>query len=135
MSTNLTVTNNLLGNVILKDVESQNDVFEFTGAATILEGTILARDSVSGNLIPFVKGGAVNDNGIPKAILTFEISATGAGTLNIRALIDGTVRKERLVIFGDTPGDVNIDDVVKDQLRDFSIVALSVKELNIQDNQ
>ena len=123
-----------IGNLLVRNAEFEDDVFTFAGADTILEGTILARDSVSGKLVLFVKGGATNENGIPKAIISYQISATGAGDLNIRALISGTVRKERLVIDADGD-DSNIDSVVRDQLRDYAQIAIDVQELGILDNQ
>lgn len=130
----MTVNNVDLGSVILKDAEFRDDTITFAGADTFAEGTILARDSVSGNLVLFVKGGAANGNGIPKAVLTYDIVATGAGDLPGRAMVSGQVRKERLII--DSDGDAsNIDSVVIDQLRDFGIVALDVNELAILDNQ
>ena len=129
------ITNVDIGNILVRNAEFADDIFEFTGAATILEGTILARDSVTEKLIPFVKGGATNDNGIPKAIISYQISATGAvASFAIRALISGTVRKERLVIDADGD-DSNIDSVVRDQLRDYAQIALDVQELGILDNQ
>ena len=44
---NMTVTNNDLGSVIIKDEEFRDELLTFAGAGTLLEGTILARDSVS----------------------------------------------------------------------------------------
>ena len=75
----MTITNNDLGSVILKDAQFRDGLITFAGAATLLEGTILAVDSVSLKFVPFVKGGATNENGIPKAILTYELTAAGAG--------------------------------------------------------
>lgn len=131
---NITVTNVDIGNVILKDGEFRDDLLTFTGAATVKEGTILARDSVSGKLVPFVKGGATNENGIPKAVLTYDVTATGAGDVAIRDMVSGSVRAQRLVIDADGDGS-NVDAVVLDQLRDYSLVSIDVQELNILDNQ
>lgn len=131
---NLTVTNNDIGSVILKNAQFQDDEVTFTGADTLAPGTILARDSVSGKLVIFVKGGVTNENGIPKVVLTHELIAAGAGDLPARVGISGEYRKERLIIDADGD-DSNIDDAVKDQLRDFSLVPVNVKELNILDNQ
>ena len=129
------ITNVDIGNLLLRNPEFEDDIFEFTGADTILEGTILARDSSTEKLIPFVKGGATDDNGIPKAIITYQFSATGAvSSFSIRPLISGTVRKERLVIHADGD-DSNIDSVVRDQLRDYAQIAIDVEELGILDNQ
>jgi hypothetical protein len=131
---NLTVTNLNLGSVILKDGEFRDDFLTFTGAATVLAGTILARDSVSLKLVPYVKGGVANENGIPKAILTYDVVAAGAGDESIRDMVTGSVRKELLIIDADGDG-TNIDNAVLDQLRDYSLVSIDVQELNILDNQ
>lgn len=131
---NLTITNVDIGNVILQDADFRDELLTFGGAATVLEGTILARDSVSGKLVPFVKGGVTNENGIPKAIVTYDVVAAGAGDVAIRAGVAGKYRKERLVI--DADGDAsNVDDVVIDQIRDYGLVAIDVQELGILDNQ
>lgn len=129
-----TIENNDLGSVILQDADSRDELLTFAGAGTVLEGTILARDSVSAKLVPFVKGGVVNENGIPKAIVAYPVTAAGAGDIAIRAGVAGKFVKERLVIAAD--GDAtNVDDVVLDQLRVYGLVALDVQELNILDNQ
>ena len=130
-----TITNNDLGSVVLRDAQINDDTFTAAGAGTILEGTILARDSVSGKLVVFEKGGTTNENGIPKAVLTHELVAAGAGDLPVRAMVAGQVRLEKLVI--DADGDAsNVDAVVRDQLRDYGgIVSISVNELAELDNQ
>ena len=134
---NITITNNDLGNVVYDGSASsgfRDGFLVFAGVATVLEGTILARDSVSLKFVPYVKGGVTNENGIPKAVLTYEVTSTGAGDVAVRPLVEGAVCKERLVI--DADGDAsNIDAAVLDELRDYSIVAVDVKELNILDNQ
>lgn len=132
--TNITITNNDLGSVILDGGEFRDDLLTFGGAGTVIEGTILARDSVSLKLVPFVKGGSTNENGIPKAIITYDVTATGAGDVPVRDMVSGTVRGSRLVI--DADGDAsNVDNKVIDQLRDFSLITIDVQELNILDNQ
>jgi len=131
---NINITNVNIGSVILKDGEFRDDLLTFAGAATVLEGTILARDSVSLKLVPFVKGGIVNENGIPKAILTYDVTAVGAGDESIRDMVSGSVRAERLIIDADGDGS-NVDAAVLDQLRDYSLISIDVQELNILDNQ
>ena len=131
---NSTNTNVDIGNVVLQDADFRDELLSFGGAATVLEGTILARDSISAYLVPFVKGGVTNENGIPKAIVTYDVVAAGAGDVAIRAGVAGKYRKERLVI--DADGDAsNVDDEVIDQLRDYGLVAIDVQELGILDNQ
>jgi hypothetical protein len=230
---NLTVTNNSLSTVIIKEIEAQNITLKFPGADTYVEGTILARKQVAdvpvavadagntgdgtvtslsviaGDVIPLVgaynfectfvvtnggvfkledpNGNLVADNitlrvgaglvttviagglkflvtdgatdfiagdkfaitvavdgdaviydpagiggaQIPSMVLTYEASATGAEDQAHRALVKGEVRRDKLVI----DGGGTITDRLVDQLRDFGIVALTVNELNIQDNQ
>ena len=130
----MTTTNNNLGGVLIGDAEYQDDTLVFAGAATVAEGTILARDSVSLKLVIFVKGGATNENGIPKVILTYDVTATGAGDEQVRAAIRGDFNATRLII--DADGDASsVDAAVLDQLRSYGLVAVDVQELNIQDNQ
>lgn len=131
---NSTITNNDLGSVILQDAQFRDEVLVFAGAVTVKEGTILARDSVSLKLVLFVKGGATNENGIPKAIITYPVTAAGAGDIAIRAGVAGSYRKERLVIDADGD-DSNVDAAVMDELRNYGLVPIDVQELNIPDNQ
>lgn len=86
-----------------------------------------------GDLVPFAIGGAAGA-GIPLAVLTYDVTRTGAGDEPIRAMVGGEVRKEKLIIDADGDGS-NITDAILDQMRDFSIVSTDVQELNIQDNQ
>jgi hypothetical protein len=130
----MTVTNVDIGNVILQDAQFRDDSLTFGGAGTVVEGTILARDSVSGALVPFVKGGTTNENGIPKAVVTYDVTVTGAGDVPVRVGVAGSYRKERLVIDADGD-DSNIDAAVIDQLRDYGLVPIDVQELGILDNQ
>lgn len=131
---NIAVTNNDLGSVILQDADHRDDTLTLGGAVTVLAGTILARDSGTKKLVLFVKGGVVNGNGIPKVILTYELTSTGAGDLPVRVGVKGKFVKERLVIDADGD-DSNIDSVVIDQLRDYSLIPINVEELNALDNQ
>ena len=131
---NLTITNVDTGNVILKDAKFDDGLLTLAGADTIAEGTILARDSVSLKYVLYVKGGSTNENGIPKGVITYEAVSTGAGDIPVRVMVSGYVKQERLII--DADGDAsNIDNAVRDQLRDYGIIPQSVNELNIQDNQ
>ncbi len=131
---NLTITNIDVGNVIVESGSFSDDLLTFAGAATIKAGTILARDSVSLKLVPFVKGGSTNENGIPKVVITYAVTAAGAGDIAVRALIAGVVNKSRLVIDADGD-DTNVDAKVRDQLRDYDIDVVDVTELNELDTQ
>jgi len=131
---NLTITNIDTGNVVLRNAEFDDDTFTAAGAATLLAGTILARDSSTGKLVVFEKGGTTNENGIPKAVITYDVVSTGAGDYPVRVLTGGVVRKQRLVIDADGD-DTNVDQVVKDQLRDYATISVEVDELLEYDNQ
>jgi len=131
---NITITQIDNSSVALPDGAFEDGLLTFGGAGTVVEGTILAVDSISLKYVPFVKGGSTNENGIPKAVLTHDATATGAGDVAIRPLVAGEIRKDKLVINAD--GDAsNVDKAVLDQLRDYSIVARSVQELGEYDNQ
>lgn len=131
---NIRVENVDLGNVVLEGAVFRDELITFAGADTLVEGTILARDSVSLKLVPFVKGGVTNENGIAKALLTYPVTATGAGDVPVRAAVEGQFRKERLIIDADGTG-ANVDNAVIDGLRDFGLTPVDVKQLAILDNQ
>lgn len=131
---NINIEDVNIGSSILCDAEFRDGLITFGGADTLAPGTILARDSVSLKFVIFVKGGSTNENGIPKAILTHEVVATGSGDVPARVAISGKFRKERLIIDADGD-DSNIDGAVIDQLRDYGLVPVDVTELNIPDNQ
>lgn len=131
---NLTITNIDNGSVFIDNAEFEDGILPFAGAGTVMAGTILARDSVSLKYVPYVKGGSTNENGIPKAVLTYDVTTTGATDEAIRAGIAGCVRIDKLIIDADGTGE-NIDASVLDQLRDYGITPLAVTELNIFDNQ
>ena len=89
--------------------------------------------AADGKMVPFAIAGAGGAQ-VPKAILTFDVTATGAGDEAIRAGVSGSYRNERLVIDADGD-DSNMTDAIRDQLRDFSLVPIDVQELSILDNQ
>lgn len=128
------VTNIDLGSVVLNNAQYSDDLLTFAGAGTVKAGTILARDSASKKLIPFVKGGTTNENGIPKAIITYSVTASEAGDLSVNILLGGQIRKEKLVIAADGD-DSNVDAVITDQLRSYGITSFNVSSLTSFDNQ
>lgn len=132
---NKTITNVDLGNVILKDAEFRDYLLTFAGAGTVAAGTILARDTTTDKLVPYVKVfPPVADANFARFVLTYDVTAAGAGDEAVRVGVAGEYRKERLVI--DADGDSsNVDNDVIDQLRDYGLVPLDVQELNILDNQ
>lgn len=86
--------------------------------------------AVDGDVVIFAVDG-VGGAQIPSMVLTYECTATGAEDQAQRVMVSGQVRREKLVI--DAGGTVT--DRIVDDLRDFGIVARSVDELNILDNQ
>lgn len=135
---NSTITNVDLGNVLLKSsqIGFQADQLTIPANTVYAEGTILARDSSTGMLIAFVKGGSTNDNGVPKTVLTYEAAnATGAPVQTpVRVPVTAKVRKQLLIIVAD--GDAtNVDKAVEDQLRDYGIHPVDVQDLSTLDNQ
>ncbi len=130
---NLTITPNSTRSVVVWDPVFENELVTFTGAGTLLAGTILARDSASLKMVPFVKGGVVNENGVPKAVLLDDLVATGAGDVAARPIEGGRLRRGNLVIDADGDGS-NVDNAVVDQLRDYGITALATTQLAGLDN-
>ena len=89
--------------------------------------------AADGKMVPYAIAGAGGAQ-IPKAILTYDVTATGAGDESIRDMVSGVVRAEKLVI--DADGDAsNITDAILDQIRTYTLISLDVQELNIPDNQ
>lgn len=134
----ITIENVDQGSVLLKSSEIgfQPDVLVVPANTTYLEGTILARDSVSGNLVAFVSGGTSNENGIPKTVLSYAVANDTASSVDqpVRVPVTAKVRKERLVIAAD--GDAsNVTKAVEDQLRDYGIHPVNVDDLSLLDNQ
>lgn len=130
---NITIENVDLGNVVLDSGVFRDDVITFAGADVLAEGTILARTTATGKLGIYAIGGA-GGLGVPVAVLTYEVTATGAGDVPVRALVSGKVREELLIVDADGDGS-NITPAILDQLRNVSIVPVSVTELNVLDNQ
>jgi len=115
------------------NMQWEDGTLTVAGAMTVKRATILARDSVSGNLVPFVKGGTTNENGIPKKILGHEVVFAGAGSAAVRVASSGRCIHHRLVIHAD--GDAtNITSVVRDQLQDYNIGVDLVTERSVLDN-
>ena len=131
---NMEVTNVDLGSVVYRAPEFRDELITFAGAATLKEGTILARDTATDKMVIFVKGGTTNGNGVPNAVLTYEVEAAGAGDVAARPALGGVFVKERLVIHADGD-DSEVDAAVLDGLRQVGIRAVNVAELGKQDNQ
>ena len=128
---NITITNIDNSNVILRDAEFEDSLIEDPGAAdTYVDGTIMARLTANNKLVPFDPVGAGGAE-IPNRILTYDIDLAGGADVPARTAISGYFRREKLII----DGGGTVTQAIVDQLRDADLVAVSVKELNIQDNQ
>lgn len=128
------ITNIDNGSVALRDEEFRDELLTFGGADVLAAGTILARNTSTLKLQLYVKGGSSNGNGIPHFVLTYPVTAMGAGDIPVRVLSKGVVNKKRLVIDADG-NDSNIDGTVIDLLRQVAITPVDVKQLGVLDNQ
>ncbi|MBK2258728.1 head decoration protein [Francisella philomiragia] len=131
---NISTTNIDTSPVFIEQGTFEDGVLTLAGAATVKAGTILAVDSSTQKYVLFVKGGNTNENGIPKAVLTYDLVATGAGDRPVRVGLAGDVRLDKLIINADGDNS-NVDKTVMDQLRDYGIVVRTVKNLSSLDNQ
>ncbi len=123
------LTNIDVGSVALAYEQFHDELLTVAGAGTTLAGTLLARDSSTLKMVPFVKGGVTNGNGVVKAVLGYDVVAVGAGDVPIRAIDKGEVNQRRLIISADGTG-VNIDNVVLDALRAYGITPVAVQQLS-----
>jgi len=131
---NPVITNVDVGQIAIEVSDFEHHVITFAGADVLAAGTILARHSTTGKFIIFVKGGATNENGIPRGVLTYDVTATGAGDVVADVLVRGTVNRDRLIIDADGDGS-NVDNSVIDDLLQNGVLAKPVKQLSQLDNQ
>jgi hypothetical protein len=132
--TNIWITDNDTAGVILEGHADTDGVLVNAALTeeTFAAGTILARNTATGKFEPFDPGVTPpSDLLIPKAVLTYEVADVAAsGEVPVRVLTSGKVNQRRLVIHGGTP----VTALHADMLRDYSIVALDVKQLARDDN-
>ncbi len=134
MGQNLEVTNIDNRDLLLGGEKFQDELLTLAGADELKAGTILARSSATEKLVLFVKGGSTNENGIPKVVLPYAVSASGSGDVSVRVLVAGEVDASKLVIDADGD-DSNIDAPVRDQLRSYGIVPVDLTDNSTLDNQ
>lgn len=132
---NMTVQNIDNSSVEIREGEFQDTTITFAGAATYAKGTLLAVPTAapSGPYVLWANGGA-DGSEVPKAVLTYPVTATGAGAVHARVLVKGVVRLEKLIEHATGDGS-NIDAENVRQLQDVGITALSTDQLSAQDNQ
>lgn len=124
-----------VGTVQVRECEFRDELLTLAGADTLLEGTILARNSSTLKAVIFVVGGSSNENGIPKMVLAHDVVTTtsGAHDVAVRVIQSGVLKKERLVIDADGD-DSNVTSAVLDKLRDYKIEAVNTAKLGRLDN-
>ncbi len=89
--------------------------------------------AADGKMYPYATDG-IGGVQKPLMVLTYAITATGAGNEYARPMKEGTVRTERLVI--DADGDAsNVTAAILDELRSAGISAKSVTDDSVLDNQ
>jgi len=117
----------------LEGGQFRDELLIFAGAGTVKRGTILARVTASGKLTPFVIGGSLGAE-IPKVVLTYDVTRAAAGDEPVRAMVKGTVNKNRLIVHADGTG-ANITNAILDLLRDYGITPVDVANLGDYDTQ
>ncbi len=125
------------GSAVVRCESREWGELHFAAPGAVKAGTILARDSETGDFVPFVVDGNTNGNGIPSAVLTYEVTATEAGDVTVQVLTAGLVNVPRLVIHGDEPetlGGTPIPAAVLDGLRAMSIRPVGFQQLARFDN-
>jgi len=105
-----------------------------TGQAGVhLDNTLLAFDTSTLKLVPYVKGGSTNGNGVVYGVLTNGFTATSSGDTAIRVMIGGILLKSKTVI--DVDGDAsNIDATVKFLCVDKGLFLEESTNLHTADN-
>ncbi len=117
----------------LTDCRREAESVTFTGAGTYKAGTLLARDTSTQKLVPFVKGGTTNGNGVVRGILDEDRTASGAGDLQSRVILSGNVSFDDILIYADG-NNSNIDHNVKDGLAVFEIYTYAAEENSLHNN-
>lgn len=96
-------------------VTGPRETVTFAGNGTWAYGSILARDTTTLKLVPYVKGGVAAGNGVPECIVLDPAGVTktgGAGDVtNVIVYRQGRVLKEKLIIIADGNSS-NIDATV-----------------------
>lgn len=127
---NIEITNNSTSGVAIWEPVHEDATLVFPGAETWPAGAVLGKVTASGKYARF-NPGASDGSEIPKAVLTQEVTSTGAGDVAARPAIAGRLRAGDLV----NNADAALTDAQLDQLRDYSIIPLSTTQLAELDNQ
>jgi hypothetical protein len=117
------MTTTTLSKVILSNLEPRDETLTAT-IKTYPSGTLLARNTSTLKLVPFVKGGSTNGNGIINSVLSAELVASAAQDYNVSVMIAGQVDKDLLIIDADGNAS-NVDAAIVDELAKMGIYAQS----------
>ena len=121
---NITITNIDNGSLIVnvEQTDFEDGLLTFADADDFAAGTLLAR-SAEKFILATAAGNVV-------AVLPYAVSRGSAGDTPIRALVSGTINKDRILFDNATA----ITAAVVDALRNYSIVAVDVAQLSNVDN-
>lgn len=130
----MTVTNQDLGGVTLNLENAETLTLAVTTAETLLEGTILAEVTATGAGGFYTRGDATGLE-IARYVLLSDTVVTAAdvtaGTKNVRVMMFGIVRQDKLII--KAGGTVDYREV--SSLKDNSISVKNVTDFSVLDNQ
>lgn len=115
----------------LNDVVKKAVTLTVGGAVEYPKGMLLARDSSTGNAVPYVSGGSTNDNGTPRMVLAEAVSASGAGDVATSAIIGGELYYRGL----STAADGTITELELGSLQDNNIAVRRADDQTVYDNQ
>jgi len=134
--TNPAIENYDTGSLVLRDGYFDDITLNAAGAVVYPAGQLLAFDATAGKWKITVSGTAAVANA--KAVLSGEVEFTGAGDKLVRAVLGGHVDASKLVFDGtDTLATIPTGepDSFKIQLRSYGIIAETLAEQKILDNQ
>ena len=103
------------------------------GADTFLDNTLVAHDTSTLKIVPYVKGGSTNGNGVVYGLLTKGFVAAGAGDTPVRIMKGGKVLTDKTVIDADGTS-TNIDNAVKFLCADKGLHLVDSTSLHVADN-
>ena len=126
------ITLNDVGQIAIEVSDFEHHVWTAGGADVLAAGTIMARLTSTGKWGIYAPAGSLGLE-IAKGVLTYEVTATGAGDVPLAVLVRGTVNQDRLIIDADGDGS-NVDAVVTDDLLANGILAKPVLQVAQLDN-
>lgn len=104
-------------------------------SGVVKDNTLVALDTSTLKMVPYVKGGSTNGNGVVYGVLTNGFTAAASGDTKVRIMTGpgAKFRKDKVVIHAD--GDsTNIDNAVKLLCLDKGINLIDSTSLHVADN-